>query len=476
MPRYAALLLVLVAAVAAAQPAPDRSRPPAIGPAPALALPGIEKRRLANGLPVWVVESHDVPVVQVDLVVAHGSGSDPAGRFGTASFTTAMLENGAGGRSALEIADAIDYLGAELVASSSTDAMGVRLHVPVARLKDALAIMADVALRPTFPAEEIDRERKDLLTSLVQARDDPAALASLAFSRVLYGAAHRLGTMQVGTPASIDRFTSEQLKSFYDANFRPENAALIVVGDVTPGEVLPLLEKSFGEWHGSGAAAGAAALPAVAEPAARKIYLVDKPGAAQSEIRIGWIGVARGTPDYFPVVVMNTLLGGSYQSRLNMNLREKHGYTYGASSNFDMRSVPGPFTAAAAVQTDKTAPALTEFFKELDAIRTDAPAKDVAQAKNYVSLRYPAAFETTREIARQLETQFVYRLPDDFFSSYVAKVRAVTPADVKRVAAKYIRPDRFAVVVVGDKSVIEPKIRALDLGPIETLKADDLFE
>jgi zinc protease len=213
----------------------------------------------------------------------------------------------------------------------------------------------------------------------------------------------------------------------------------------------------------------------VNQHAARQIYLVDKPGAAQSQIRIGWIGVPRSTPDFFPLRVLNTILGESFTSRLNNNLREQHGYTYGASSAFDMRAAAGPFYAAAGVQTDKTAEALTEFFNELNGILKPVPAEELARGKNYVALRYPGGFETTGDISRRLEDALVYRLPDDYFSSYVQKIQAVTAADVQRAAEKHIAPGKLAVVVVGDLKVIEPKIQALNLGPITKLTVDDVF-
>jgi predicted Zn-dependent peptidase len=237
---------------------------------------------------------------------------------------------------------------------------------------------------------------------------------------------------------------------------------------------MPMLETQFGNWRASGAAP-AAPLPDVAEPARRQVSLVNKPDAPQTQIRIGWIGVARATADYFPIQVLNTILGGSFSSRLNMNLREKHGYTYGASSAFDMRTSAGPFVAAAGVQTDKTSEALKEFFNELNAIRQPVPADELSRAKNYVSLRFPSAFESTGDISRRLEDAFVYHLPDDYFSTYVQKIGAVTAADVQRVAMKYIQPDRFAVVVVGDQKTIEPGIQSLNLGQITAVSIDDIF-
>ena len=466
---------MFLAATLCAQQPPDRSHPPQLGPAPTLRLPQIQKRQLGNGLPVWVVELHEVPVVQVNLVVFGGSANETGKKFGAASLTAAMLEQGAGTRSALEIADAVDYLGADLSASSGFDSSAVRLHVPVSHLADALPIMADVALRPTFPKEELERQRQERLTNLLQGRDDPATISAVTFARVLFGPEHRYGVPTFGTAEAIKAFAVDDLKTFYASIFRPDNAAMLVVGDVTADRILPPLESSFGAWKAPGGAKPTPMLPAVPEPAARQIYLVDKPGAAQSQIRIGWIGVPRSTPDYFPLRVLNTLLGESFTSRLNNNLREQHGYTYGASSTFDMRASAGPFYAAAGVQTDKTAEALTEFFNELNGVLKPIPAEELTRAKNYIALRYPGGFETTGDISRRLEDALVYHLPDDYFSTYVQKIQAVTAADVQRVAQKYIQPGRFVVVVVGDLKAIEAKTQALNLGPIKKLAVDDVF-
>lgn len=474
--RYALLaLLVAFTTSAVARQAPDRTHPPAVGPAPTLHLPAIQKRQLANGISVWLVELHEVPVVQVDLVVLRGAASDPAGKFGLASLTAAMLEEGAGSRSSLEIADAADFLGADLTTAGGIDSSVVRLHVPVARLGDALPIMSDVALRPTFPAEELERLRRERLTNIIQARDDPPTIDALAFSRVLYGPTHRYGTATNGTAQTIAGFTTNDLRSFYASAYLPSTSTLVVVGDVTMDKVLPMLEMSFGGWKPSVSAAPAPSVLMPAEPATRTIYLVDKPGAPQSQIRIGAIGVPRSTPDYFPIQVLNTILGGSFSSRLNLNLREKHGYTYGAFSQFDMRIGAGPFVATAGVQTDKTADALKEFFNELTAISKPVPSDELMRAKNYVALRYPEGFETTGDISRRLEDAVVYHLPDDYFSKYIPNIDAVSAADVQRVAQKYIRPNRLAVVITGDLKAIEQPIRALNLGPIKVLTIDDVF-
>jgi predicted Zn-dependent peptidase len=456
-----------------AQQRPDRTKPPALGPAPTLKLPAIQKRTLSNGLAVWIVEAHEVPLVQANLVIMAGSGDDPAGKFGIASLTAAMLDEGAGTRSALEIADAVDYLGADLQTTSSSDASAVRLNVPVARLRDALPIMADVALRPTFPAEDLERLRQERLTALLQARDDPAQVIPYAFQRVVFGPAHRYGTGQVGTEATLKAFTPPDLKTFHDAVYQPSNATLIVVGDVTTDAVLPLVEQQFGGWKVSGPVRRTP-VPAAPRSTETHVTIVDVPMAAQSQIRIGWVGVPRSTPDYFTLEVLNTILGGSFTSRLNQNLREEHGYAYGASSRFDMRLSAGPFMAAAGVQTDKTAEALQEFFKELTRIHEPVGAEELAKAKNYVALSFPGEFETIADLGAHLEELVVYKLPDDYFERYVPNIQAVTAAAVQKAAATDIQPKRLSVVVVGDRKVIEPAIRALNLGPIQFLSVDEV--
>jgi zinc protease len=457
----------------AAQERADRSKPPALGPAPTLNLPPIQKRMLSNGLPVWIVEAHKVPLAQVNLVVMAGSGDDPSGKFGVANLTAAMLDEGAGSRSALEIADAVDYLGANLTTTSSSDSSAVRLNVPVARLSDALPIMADVALRPTFPTQDLERLRQERLTALLQARDDPAQIAPLAFARVVYGGTHRYGTGQAGTEATLKAFSVQDLKTFHDTMYQPSNATLIVAGDVTADAVLPLLEKQFGPWK-AGASVRRTSVAQAPQLTQTQVTIVDVPMAEQSQIRIGWVGVPRSTPEYFTLQVLNTILGGSFTSRLNQNLREEHGYAYGASSRFDMRLSAGPFQAAAGVQTDKTSESLQEFFKELNGIQMPLSAEELTKAKNYVALGFPSEFETIDDLAAHLEELVVYKLPDDYFARYVPNIQAVSAAAVQKAAATYIQPKKFAVVVIGDRSMIEPKIRALNLGPIRVMTVDQV--
>jgi predicted Zn-dependent peptidase len=470
-------LILCVAAASGAQDeaAPDRSSPPTPGEPPALKVPPVVRQSLSNGLPVWIVEMHEVPVVEVSLVLEAGSAQDPEGKFGLASMTASMLDEGAGTRSSLEIADAIDYLGATLETGSSFDAAVVDLGVPVARLADALPIMADVAQRPTFPERELTRLRRERLTGMLQARDNPSAIAAEAFPRLLYGKAHRYGTGEAGTPSAVESFTVDDLRSFYQQRYQPARAALIVVGDVQPSNVVPLLESAFGSWKPPAAGTPSADLPAAGDPTARRIVIVNKPGAPQSQIRVGWIGVPRSTPDYFALEVMNTVLGGSFSSRLNQNLREEHGYAYGAGSGFAMRREAGPFAAGAAVQADKTAESLTEFFKELNRIRQPVPEAELQRAKNYLAFGLPAGFETTGDLSARLQDLLVYHLPTDYYDHYVERLRAVSAADVQRAAEAHVHPDRSLTVVVGDAKATEQKVRVLDLGAMTVMSVDEVL-
>lgn len=439
--------------------------PPLPGPAPELTLPDPRRRTLSNGLDVILVEQHDLPVVDARLVIRTGAAADEPAVAGRATLLANMLDEGTTTRTSLQLADELDYLGADLSTDASWDALLVTLHVLRPRLDYAMELMADVVVHPTFPEEELDRKRAERLAALSQRRDEPSIVASNAFAAVLYGAAHPYGLSTLGTEESVRAIDREDLLRTYHRHVRPGNAFLVVAGAITMDELIPMLERHFSEWQGS-----AAALPPLPEPPApaqTTIHIVDKPGAAQSEIRIGQIGVARDTPDYFPLLVMNTILGGSFTSRLNMNLREDKGYTYGARSGFDHRLAAGPFTAAAAVHTAVTDSAVIEFVSEMRRIRDErVPAAELDRAKNYIAYGLARRFETTDDIAHNLSDAELYGLGDDYFDEYVARVRAVTGEDVQRVAGRYLDPGRWAIVVAGDRSAIEEKLRALGVGDI----------
>lgn len=473
--RRAAPMVALawgLAAPAVAQ-APDRSKPPELGPPPTLTLPAVERVTLANGLTVLYMPKRDVPLVQINVVVRAGQADDPADRPGLASMTAAMLDEGAGDRTALELSDEVEFLGASLFAGGDDHATTVALHVPRAKLEAALPLLADVVLRPRFDGGELERQRKERLTTMTQWRDEPRAIAQAEYIRALYGDRHPYGRMSMGTPASVESMTVEHLRGFHRTWFLPNNAAVIVVGDVGFAEVRPLLERAFGPWtRGTMPARTAPAAPQVRR---RRVILVDKPGAAQSEIRIGMPAVSRDTPDYDALVAMNTVLGGSFTSRLNQTLREEKQYTYGARSGFSFGKYAGPFTAQAGVQTNVTDSALVEFMRELRGIREPVPEEELARARNYAALRFPARFESVASIANQLEELYVYDLSLDYYNGYVPRLLGVSRADVRRVARRYVDPDRLTIVVVGDRASVEQGIRALNLGPLEVLTVEDVF-
>lgn len=465
-------LLAVFAAGAFAQ-APDRSKPPELGPPPELRVPPIQHLKLSNGLPVVLVEKKQVPLVDIVLQINAGSGMDPADKTGLASLTLAMLDEGAGARSAMQIADEIDYLGASLGTGAGYHTSSISLHVPTARLDAALAVMADVALRPTFPADELERQRKQRLTALAQAHDNPQTIAAVLLNRVLYGEQHPYGRQSGGVEASLRKFTVQDCRDFHAQHFLSNNAALIVAGEVTAQTILPKLESAFGTWQ-------AGAVPSVRWPEAkqvkaRPIYLVDKPGAAQSVIRIGRLATTRLTPDYYALVVLNTILGGSFTSRLNYNLRETHGYAYGASSSFAFRPQPGPFIASASVQTDVTDRALTEFIKELHGILGEISDEELARAKNYEALGYPGNFQTTGQFAGALSELVIYGLPDAYLNDYVKNILAVTKEQVQAAAKKYIDPNKVAIVIVGDRVKIEAGVRALQLGEVKVMAITEVL-
>ncbi len=468
--------LLIAAGVAVGAQAPDRSKPPVLGPPPTLTLPAIHKTTLTNGVPVWIIARDRVPLVQVNVILRGGASLDRSGRYGMASLVAGMLDEGAGSRTALELADAVEYLGADLSTSSTFDYAAVRLSTPARNLDEALPLLADVVLRPTFPAGELDRLKKERLTALLQARDNPAALIQYAFPRVVFGPTHRYGTPVGGLAPAIEPVTPDDVRAFYKEHYTSGDATIVVVGDVEAAPITAALERWFGQWAGGARRTDTAAIPAASQLTAREVVLVDKPGAAQSQIRIGWVGVPRSTPEYATLEVLNTILGGSFTSRLNQNLRERNGYTYGAGSAFDMRGSAGPFFAYAGVQTDKTADALREFFVELDGIQKPVGAEELGKAKNYVALGFPSEFETTRNLAQKLEELIVYNLPEETYENFVGAVTSVTAEQVQQAAARYIQPGRLAVVVVGDRAVIEPGITALGLGPLRVVPIEELFK
>ena len=441
---------------------PDRTHPPAPGPVPVFHSNPIEHYRLSNGIEVLLYQKHGIPLVQVNAIVRTGIVDEPSDKPGLATMTAGLMMEGAGDRDAIGVHNAVDYLGADLSVDAGYHTFGIALNTPVGKLDSALALMADVILRPRFPMAELDRKKKETLTALLEWRDDPRTLAAVLFNKVLY-AATPYGRMNIGTAEGIGSFTVDDLKAFHAKYFGANRATIVVAGDVTSSLMIPKLEHEFGGWKPADAPA-APAFPVTQVPSTR-VYLVDKPGAEQSEIIIGRVAASRMTDEFSALVVLNTILGGSFSSRLNHNLRETHGYTYGAGSAFDFRVEPGPFRASSSVQTRVTDSSLIEFMKELRAIREPVPESELKKARQYVALSYPAGFQTVGEIAGEMDNMVVFHLPDDYFNTYIGQILSVSEDQVRAAATKYIDPEKLAIVIVGDLSKIRESIEKLHMGP-----------
>jgi zinc protease len=453
--------------------------PPPLGPTPPFHLSEPERTTLSNGIPVLLVRTGNVPVADVRLVVRAGATSDPVGRPGLADWTAAMLLEGAGSKDPLAFAEAVDQLGARLSVVTGWDASTLVLHAPLARLEPALALMADAALRPSVRAEDWKRLAERRATAFLEARDDPGDLSAFAVARAVWGAEHRYGIPVQGSPASLAGATLEQVAAFHRAQWRPDRAVLVVAGAVERNRVIPLLERAFGSWNAEGPAPAEREIPmASARRPPRKgfeVILVDRPGAAQSVLSAAGRTSETLRPFDPANAVMNTLLGGSFTSRLNDNLREQHGYAYGAGSGFDLRRRGGVFEAGASVATDVTAPALGELIRELGRIRTPASAQEVERARTYYALSLPQEFATTREVAAfwaEVETMGV---PLERVRALVSSALRVDPTALAQSAARDVRPEELVYVVVGDRSKVERALRGAGLGPTRVWTVEDLL-
>jgi len=444
---------------------------PKAGPNPRFALPAIQKQKLSNGLEVWTVRQAELPIVSMNLVLKSGGTLDPTEKSGLASMTAALLDDGTKTRSAVEIANGLQSIGAFLGAGSGWDSANVSMQTLTKNLDQALNIFSDVVINPTFPGEELEKYRGRLLTTFQQRKDLPNAISDLVYNKVLYGKTHPYSKQLSGDVVSVKGISRGDLVNFYQANYRPNNAVLIVVGDIDQKTLMPKLEQSFAGWKKGDVRMFDVPEASMMEKAG--IYIVDKPGAAQSVVSIGQVGVPRNSPDYIPLQVMNTILGGGFTSRVNMNLREDKGYTYGARSGFAFRRGAGPFSASADVETAVTKESVAEFMRELRGIRGEVPVtqRELEYNKQSLIRRFPSGFETTGQISNQLANLVIYGLPDTYFNNYIQKVSTITVADVNRVANKYLSPDRMAVVIVGDRKTIEPGLRELGL-PIAILDTE----
>ena len=444
---------------------PWRSKTPQPGPLSQQTLPVASSFALPNGLKVIVAEQHRLPVVSASLVVLTGSDSNPVDRPGLASFVAEMLTEGTTRRTAPQVADDAAQIGASLATKSRPDYSAVGLSTLKQNLEGALDLLSDVTLHPKFDAADIERIRKQRVTEVLQLHDEPVQLALGVMLRAVYGPESPYGYRELGTEQSNKAIRGEEMLNFWRAGYTPANAALVLSGDVTQEEAQRLAEKYFAPWQG---ATHRLERPQVAAQTSRAIYIVDKPASPQSFILTGGLGVPRSSPDYVPIEVMNNALGGLFSSRINMNLREEHGYTYVAFSQFVYRRGPGIFFAGGGIRTDVTAPAIREIVRELERIRT-APlsGEELKLAKDSFALSLAGKFETSEDTANTFGELFTYDLPLNYYAGLPEEISRVTSTVVNRVANQYIHPDTVVVIVAGDRAKIEPELKKLGLGPVE---------
>ena len=454
------------------RPAVDRTQLPAPGPSRPFVFPTIEKSVGANGLGVWTVRHPSVPLVVLTLLVRRGSADDPAGKEGLAALALDMLDEGSAGRSAIEFHEALARIGAQVDSDIGSDATFVTVTALSRFLAPALALAGDMVGRPTLAESDVARVRALRMNRLLQMRDVPSAVADRAFLRLLYGG-HPYGHSALGVERSLPGLTTDDVRAFHQAAVRPSEATLIAVGDCDHDTVRRLADEAFSGW------AGSSTLPRVAAAARQtppRLNIVDRPGAPQSELRIGHVAVARQTPDYHALVAANMVLGGQFVSRINLNLREDKGFTYGARTSFDFRRLPGPFSLQVSVQTAATARAISESLGEIAAIRGSRPvsADELSLAVAALTRGYARNFETTEQISRAVSQIALHGLPDDYFARFVPELERVTPEDVTRAAAAHLHPDRLTTVIVGDASVVAPDLPSLDLGAVDVMAAETL--
>lgn len=430
--------------------------PPPMRPRP----PEVRHFHLVNGLPVHLVERNTVPIVDVALVVRAGTDHDDGRTAGRARFAAELLLEGTRVRDGRAFAEAVDLLGAALDAFAAWDRSSLALHVLAPRLGDALALLLEALTQPRFAPADFERKRRERLAALLQERSEPRALASFHFARGLYGEEHPYGQPLAGTTRSVRALAVEDVAQFHEKYYRPGNAFLVAVGDVTESRLRDLLEATLGRWDGT--AAPAAPLPVAVSAPLSPIVLVDRPGAPQSELRIGQVAAPRATPDYFALLVLNAVLGGTFTSRINIRLREEKGYTYGAGSSFLFRRGPGPFSVSTAVHGAATADAIAGVWQELDRIREEVvPEPELERARRYLKLGLARELETTSAVADQLAEQVLYGLGDSWFAQYVARVEAVDAAAVQAAACRWLDSAGRLTVAVGDRASLEPALAAL---------------
>jgi zinc protease len=462
----AALALLVGSAPAWTQEARQKEAPPPPAPMRPVDFPEFHERTLKNGAKVIIVENHEQPVVSLELRIASGAKHDPASKAGVASFTASLLDKGTATRTADQIAETIDFVGGSLGASAGDDAISVGASALTEFLDTALVLVSDIVRNPTFPEDELETERRRMLSALQASLGQPQYLAERQFMREIYGE-HPYGAMP--SPESVRAITRDDLVGFHRTHFKPGNALFVVAGDVRPDDIVRRLEQHFGGW--TGAAPAKASLPAPQPRSARELVFVHKPGAVQAVIRVGHLLPPATHPDWIALDVAQQILGGGTTGWFFQVLRQEKGYTYGAYANFAQRLEPGYFQAWAEVRNEVADSALAEFFRLIAQLRDqDVPAADLQTAKDFMTGSFPLRIETPQQVARQIASARQLGLPNDYVATYRDKIAAITAAEVRRAAQAHIQPDRAVVVVVGDATQILDKVEKF--GSARLLDAD----
>ena len=444
----------------------ERGTPPGAGTVRPFEFPDVHERALAGGMELRVARLPRLPVVTAVIVMPVGEGELDDSRAGLALLAGESLDGGTRGRSAGELALALESIGATLQLSVGWDATTASLSCLAERLPEALALLAEVVREPGHPASEVERTRDQLLARIRQRSMDPGALAGDWTARLLYADGVPYGRPLGGTVASVSALGAPEASEFARSWYRPAGAAVVLAGDVDPNEGAALVERSFAGWSGR-PPARAAALDTPRQRR-RTLHLVHRPGAVQSEVRVGHPGVPRGHEDHYALVIANTVLGGAFTSRLNLSLRERHGFTYGVRSRFSMRRGAGPFLVSTAVESDVTAGAVREVLAELEAFAAHGPSEEeVEAARDYVAGVFPLSMETTGQVAGRIAELLVYDLPADYHARYRDRIRAVDTEQARAAAARHVRAREATVVVVGDAERVREPLEALAAGPLE---------
>ena len=454
----------------------DRSKLPTVGTPAPLTLPPLQRATLSNGLKVVLAERHEVPVVQLSLIVDAGHAADSLAKPGTSNLALSMISNGTKSRDALQIAARAEQLGAEIGAGSTLDTSYISLNAITGELANSLELFSDVLLNPTFPDSELKRLKAQSIAAIQQQKSQPRGIASRLFPKLLYGEGHAYSNpfSGIGTEETVNSMTVDELRGFYRRWVRPDNATLLIVGDTTLKKIEPLLEQRLAAWKAPAGPVPTKQLADVPLQTKPRIFLVNRTGAEQSLLMAVELAPPRSDPDNVALETVETVLGGSYVSRLNMNLRQDKHWSYGAGTSLIDAKGQRPFVVSAMVQTDKTAESMQETVKELRGLVGAHPATDseIRTAKDALVLTLPGSNETSREVARSYADILTYGLPDSYLNDFVGKVDALSVSDLQAAAGKLIHPDALTWVVVGDLAAIEAPIRKLGLGEVRILDAD----